>query len=299
MRQLYTYLFILLSALTGGVFLYSAYTKLFPIQSFEYTIIEFMHFPSLMAGIIARFFIGMEAGLGALMMCHVYGKNKWVLKTAFVLLIIFSLYLVWLWIVAGNNVNCGCFGDAIWMNPTASLIKNVLLLAVIGLLLRSHRGITYKWAHVTAPLFLISVLAAVYIFFPFFSRYKIDLAPIYADKGNAPAIDLSKGKHIIAFLSPSCIHCRRAALKIHNIEKKDSLLPVYMVIGGLTSNLDDFWKFSGAQNDPHSRLGTKPFMKYTGGVFPTILWVNNGWVEASTNYTDLNEAVMQKWVKQP
>jgi hypothetical protein len=297
LKKLPKYFYISLTIITGALFLYSAYTKLFPIQSFEYTITGSLHIPSTIAAIAARFFTGIEAGLGALIILHIFGKHKWVLKSAFLLLVVFSLYLAWLWIKEGNNVNCGCFGDAIWMSPATSLIKNAVLLVVTGLLISSHRGIPYKWAHLSAPVFLISVLAAIYIFIPTFTRYKLDFTPIYADKNNGPSIDLTKGKHIIAFLSPSCIHCRRAAAKIHKMEQNDQSLPIYMIIGGATSDLTDFWKASNAQNDPHSRLDTKPFMKYTGGVFPTILWVDNGWVEANTNYTDLDQVVIKKWMK--
>ncbi|MFI5141748.1 MAG: MauE/DoxX family redox-associated membrane protein, partial [Bacteroidia bacterium] len=144
MKKAYRVLFILLSVATGGLFLYSAYTKLFPIQAFEYTIVEIVHIPLIVASIATRFFIGLEAGLGALLVLHLFGKNKWPLKAAFILLIVFTVYLIWLWITAGNDVNCGCFGDAIWMSPSVSLVKNVLLLAIIALLIRYHNGFTYK-----------------------------------------------------------------------------------------------------------------------------------------------------------
>ena len=73
-------------------------------------------------------------------------------------------------------------------------------------------------------------------------------------------------------------------------------IPFYMVIGGTTSDLKDFWKASQAQDLPYSRLAIDPFMKYTHGVFPTILWVNNGKVEADTGYPELTEQVINKWI---
>jgi hypothetical protein len=298
MKHISFYFFVLLSIAAGGLFLYSAYTKFYPIQSFEYTMNEFLHLPSMVAAVAARFFVGLEAGLGALICLHLYGRNKWILKAAFLLVMVFSIYLVWLWATAGNNVNCGCFGDAIWMSPSASLVKNAALLAVLGLLLRYHNGFSAKWASVSGIVVLLALIALPYILFPLHSRYKMDFNPLYtSDVNNIPAIDLSKGKHIIAFLSPSCIHCRRAALKMHQMKKENPAIPFYMVIGGTTSDLTDFWKASNAQDIPHSRLAEKPFIKYTGGIFPTILWVNNGIVEANTNYTDLNEKVIEKWMK--
>ncbi len=303
MPRLLRVLLVLLSIIIGATFLYSAYTKLFPIHSFELTMIEYIRLPAKLAAILARFFTGLEASLGALIVLHLYGHWKWVLKTALALLIGFSGYLIWLWAIAGNDVNCGCFGDAIWMSPSTSLIKNAVMIVLIWLLIKYHKGITYKWTSVVPLSVLISAIASIFIFFPVFSRYKIDLKPMYTADSTAgttfiPNIDLSKGKHIIAFVSPSCIHCRRAGLLMHDILHHNPSLPIYMVIGGTTSDLKDFWAASKAEDVPHTRLATEPFMKLSKGIFPTILWVNNGMVEGELlSYKDLDEKVLEKWMK--
>jgi hypothetical protein len=254
--------------------------------------------PSMLAAVAARFFIGLEAGLGALMVFHLFGKSKWPLKAALVLLVIFSVYLIWLWIIAGDNVNCGCFGDAIWMNPSTSLLKNALLLAIIGLLIRYHNGFTYKWARIAAPVIMLAAIVTSYVLCPLFTRHKIDLTAVYTtNKELAPTIDLTKGKHVIAFLSPSCIHCRKAALKMHLMKQKDPAIPFFFIIGGTTSSLKDFFAASQSQDIPYSRLAQPPFMKYTGGVFPLILFVNNGWVEADVDYPQMDQQVIERWMK--
>jgi hypothetical protein len=75
-------------------------------------------------------------------------------------------------------------------------------------------------------------------------------------------------------------------------------LPFYLVIGGTTSDIKDFWKESQAMDLSHTRLPIDPFMKYTKGSFPTILWINNGIVEADmASYKDLDEVVIEKWLK--
>ncbi len=288
-------LLIVLSVATGALFLYSAFTKLFPVQSFEYTLSDQAHLPHKLASITARFFAGLEAGLGVLIVLHFFGRAKWVLKAAFTLVVIFSIYLIWLWITAGNNVNCGCFGDAIWMSPSASLIKNAGLLMVLGILIRFHQGLHFRWINLSAATFLLCAIASIYIFFPVFKRYHVDFAAVYADKEFAPAVDLSKGKYIVAFLSPSCMHCRKAGLKIHNMHLHNPSLPFYLIIGGTKSDLADFWRDSKAEDVPHTRLAQEPFMKYTHGLFPTILWVNNGEAEADTGYPELSEVVIEKW----
>ena len=296
MPAVYKYFLLFLSLLTGAVFLYSAYTKLVPIQAFEYTLVEDAHLYRILAAYAARSFIGIEGGLGALILFHFFGKAKWVLKAAFALLSVFSVYLLYLWISKGNNVNCGCFGDTIWMSPKASLIKNMVLLAILFLLIRYHNGFSYRWTTVTAPVLLLSTIIVIFLVFPVFKPYKIDLTVVYSGK-DVPATDLGKGKHIIAFLSPSCIHCRRAGNKMYRDLKSDTTLPFFMVIGGTTSDLTDFWKASHAENIPHIRMDVGPFMKYTHGVFPYIIWVNNGIVEEETGYVDLSTPAIEKWMQ--
>ena len=297
MRIAFRILLATLTVLTGALFLYSAYTKLFPVQSFEYTLSDQVHLSHRLAAIAARFFIGLEGALGALIILHLFGRGKWVLKMAFGLVAVFSIYLIWLWATAGNNVNCGCFGDAIWMSPSASLAKNAGLLVVLGLLIRYHNGFNFPWASLSAATFIVASIVCTYIFFPVFNRYKLDFAKIYEDKSLAPAVDLSKGKYVLAFLSPSCTHCRKAGLKMHNMKLHNPALPFYLIIGGTTSDLTDFWKTSHAEDLPHSRLAQDPFLVYTHGLFPTILWVNNGMVEADTGYPELDEKVIVKWMK--
>ena len=296
MRAINKYGLLVLSFLVGATFLYSAYTKLVPIQGFEYTLIEDVHLSRSFAAIAARFFIGLEGGLGTLLLFHFFGKGKWVLKAAFGLVAVFSVYLIYLWIAVGNDVNCGCFGDSIFMSPSASLIKNVLLLLALGLLTRYYDGFSYKWAALTALLVLPITIALTFIIFPVFKPYKLDFTAIDAG-ADIPSVDLKHGKHIIAFLSPSCIHCRRAGLKIHEDHKKDPTLPYFMILGGTKSVLTDFWKFSHAQDIPYVRMNTEPFLKYTHGVFPYIAWVNNGIVEEETGYIDLSPAAIDKWMK--
>jgi len=319
MRILSRVILILLTIATGATFLYSAYTKILPIQPFEYTMVEYMHLPWLLAAIAARFFVGLEAALGGLMVLHFFGSRKWVLKVSFLLLVIFSIYLIGLWATAGNDLNCGCFGDAIWMSPSTSLIKNAVLLAIIALIMRFHRGFSYKWVNVTALSLFIATIVLPFILFAIQAgepswlrtgKYQMDFNPLYHPEADAdtsaitvpypatPALDLTKGKHIIAFLSPSCPHCRIAARKMHLMSKNDPAIPFFIVFGGTRSSLTDFWKESEAQDIPYMRLAKDPFLTYTGGVFPHIIWINNGMVEAKSTYNTMNQDEIEKWLKQ-
>ena len=71
MKNIPKIVYIILAIATGATFVFSAYTKLYPtIQAFEYNIAGQAHVHYLTAAILARFFIGIEAGLGSLMIFH-------------------------------------------------------------------------------------------------------------------------------------------------------------------------------------------------------------------------------------
>lgn len=298
--------FTVLSILLGLTFIYSAYTKTLPIQTFEYTLVEFVHMPWWMAAFGSRAMVGLEAGLGVLILLNIYGKNKWILKVALYILLLFSVYLIYLWATAGNNVNCGCFGDVIWMSPSSSLIKNAILIAVALLLIRFAKGLPIKWAQSYGYILLLAIIVTPLFIYPlpdtkpgFLNEeaYKIDLSALYEpDKPDKPEINLSEGKHIIAFLSLTCPHCRMAAYKMHLMKKDNPSLPIYFVLNGSESNLAPFWEETGAESIPHSMLLGKSFIELSGLNLPAIYWVNNGVVEAKSDYITLNQSAIENWV---
>ncbi len=302
-------LLIIISILIGALFLYSAYTKAEPIQRFEYTMVEFLHVPWLLAALAARFMVGLEAGIGVLFLINIYGSGKWVIKAAIGLLLVLSAYLVYLWAAFGNNVNCGCFGDAIWMSPSASLIKNGVLLLVMLAVLQWGDGLQFKWARLSVFTVVLVFISLPFILYGFpsgkpswlkNSGYFLDLKPLYTKEKqeDIPIVDLSKGKHIIAFLSPFCPHCRMAAYKMHLIHQENPAIPFFLVIGG-SRDLTDFWKATSAQDIGCARLDATHFFQIVGGEVPFIVWVNNGRVEAKADYTDLDKNVIEDWLKKP
>ncbi len=302
----------LLSITIGALFLFSAFTKIYDLESFEgfqYTIVEYVHLPWILATLGARILIGMEAALGLLMAIQFYGRQKWILKLAIFLLIIFSIYLVYLWAAVGNNVDCGCFGDYLKMSPAVSLLKNAALLAGIYLLIWFCNGIKFKRQEWITWIAFIGLTIAPFFIYPLPNtqpdwlnkdKYKINLSSLYtAGKTDAPKEDLYKGKHVIAFFSLKCPHCRMAAKKMHIMKEKNPSLPFYMVVAGNDKYLASFFEETHAQNIPYTKLKSEEFTAIAGFSWPAIFLVNNGIVEAQTNYINMNQAEIEDWLQKP
>ncbi len=309
MNKIFRLFFILISTLTGLLFLYSAWTKLDTLQKFEYTIVEYIHVSWFVAAVGARLLIGLEAGIGLLLTANILGKKKWIPKLAIVLLVLFSIYLAILWAVQGNNVNCGCFGDKIAMTPSESLLKNAVLLAVLLLITRFHKGLLANRLNVLW-IVVLTVMTALPLFIyalpdtqPHWlnkEKFHLDMSALYAPgKTDAPAIRLDSGKHILAFFSLGCPHCRLAAYKMHLMKEKNPALPFFMVLAGKEESKTGFWKESKAQNIPYTTLDADTFTNLVGWSWPVIYLMNNGWVEARTNYVSLNQQEIEQWLKQP
>lgn len=297
---------ILLSVLLGVVFLYSAWTKLDTLQKFEYTLVEYLHFSWLLAAVGARLLIGMEAGIGVLLTLNLFGKNKWVLKLAITSLVLFSVYLVFLWINEGNNVNCGCFGDKIAMTPSESLIKNGIMLAILFLLWKYYAGLLQKYNIIWISVFSVMLFLPLVIYTlpdtqPQWlkkEQFKLNMSALYAPgKTDAPQIRLDSGKYILSFFSLGCPHCRIAAYKIHLMKENNPSLPFFMVLAGKEENKARFWKETKAENIPYTTLDADSFTNLVGWRWPVIYWINNGQVEASTNYITLNQQEIENWLQ--
>ena len=322
-------LFCFICVLVGAVFVFSGYTKLglaapfsSPIEPFEYTFVDLGFINWHVAPFIARFFIGLEFLIGVLLITNL-SLRKLAYKLGVLTLLLFSVYLVLLMIFAGNKGNCGCFGSYIQMTPLQALIKNVIMLAIFLTLNKYHEGwvIPGRWRLLIIVPF-VCAFALPFVLNPISFNYseaylnkpdenfKLDLEVLYA---NAKQIDssaevlvkkqLSEGKHVIAFLSLTCPHCRIAANKIRIIHKRNSHIPFYFVLNGDEENLKPFFEDTHTDDIPHCMLvgkddmGGNYFISLAGTNMPAIYLVNSGVVEHDVNYRDLDQGQIEKWMK--
>ncbi|WP_276134054.1 MauE/DoxX family redox-associated membrane protein [Polluticoccus soli] len=301
---------VLLSIALGATFLYSAWTKLYnypALEKFEWTIVQFAGLSWRVAELSARFFGGLEIALGSLLIFNSFGRKKWVPKLAIALLLIFSAYLVFLWVTVGNNINCGCFGDEILMSPSASLLKNVALIALLLVIAKFHQGLRFNWLRFVNPLIFLILCALPFIFYPIpeskpqwlqKDSFELNLAPLYDTTLSKPVapVQLKQGKHVIAFLSLSCPHCRMAAKKMHIMKLRNPSLPFYFVVAGKDQYMEPFWKETEASNVPYTKLDGDAFTNMIGYSWPVIYWINTGKVEAQTKYIELDQHEIEKWL---
>lgn len=303
------FLFIISSAM-GLLFIYSGYAKLQPIEPFEFTFVDIGIAGWRTAPFIARFMIGLEFFIGLLLIFGLFIKRL-TIKLTVISLLIFCLYLVFVIINTGNNGNCGCFGNKISMTPLEALIKNGITLVACFFIYKYYNGLNYgkisKW--LLGVLFLGSfALPHIlnYVDLDYSSAYltkkedhfKLELDSLYKDaKKKVPPRSLSKGKHIIAFMSMSCPHCRIAAKKLRIIHEKNPSISMYLVLNGEDEKIKPFFEDTKATNIQYCILNGKNFIFLAGLNMPAIYMVNNSVVENWVDYMHLDQTEIEKWLQ--
>lgn len=296
----------------GLVFLYSGYTKLHPIEPFEYTFVDLGIGGWRLAPFIARFMIGLEFLIGFLLITGLYIK-RFTIKLTVGSLIFFSVYLIFIILKTGNNGNCGCFGTAISMTPLQALIKNAVMLGVCYFFYKYYDGLNFgkvgKWLF--GALFITAfALPHIlnYVDFNYSEAYltkkenhfKLELDSLYNNaKIHTPPKTLSQGKHIIAFMSMSCPHCRIAAKKLRLIKEQNPGISIYLVLNGDYNKIKSFFEDTKSYNIDYCILNGKNFVYMAGLDMPAIFMVNNSVVENWINYMQLDQAEIEKWLAKP
>ena len=297
-----------ISTLMGVVFVFSGYTKIYPIEPFEFTFVDLGIVGWQLTPFVARVLIGLEFLIGVLLIFNLNLKKVAYKLGAFTLLV-FSIYLILVIVISGNTGNCGCFGETIQMTPLQALIKNATMLLVFYFLNKYYQG--WQFPPNFKLLNILIYIAA--IVFPFIlnpvqmdyseaylnkpeGNYYLPLDSLYNNASINTPPSLSEGKHILVFLSLTCSHCRMAAKKIHIINQKNPTIPFFFVLNGDEGRIKDFYEETKTQNIPYTMLLGRNFIYLAGTSLPRILLINNSKVEHDVNYIKLNQEAVEKWL---
>jgi hypothetical protein len=299
---------LLLTAM-AAVFFFSAYSKIYTdnaFDNFQWTFIDIGISSINVAGILARGMIGLELMLGLLLLGHVYLRS-FTYKAVIGILLFFIAYLLIVIFKQGNNGNCGCFGDKLAMTPLNAIWKNLAMIAVTVLLWFIYPIKPYK--HQSYVLIVLAVLAFTLPYIkdpidigtaPVRYHQPLDLSVLYQNTTDSiPSVELRQGRHIVAFMSLTCIHCKKTAYLMQIIHREHPDIPFFMVLAGHENFRKDFFSQTHADSIPHLFYNhANEFAHLAGSGVPSIYWVNDGKVEfKSVNaYYQLDPAFIENWL---
>jgi hypothetical protein len=301
-------IYFTLSSLLGAVFIFSGYIKLYPIEAFELNFIDVGIANWFTAPIIARLLIGLEIGLGLLLLLQ-FQHRKFTLKAVTGLLVFFTLYLIFAIIKDGNSGNCGCFGTYLEMTPLQSIAKNVVMIGFAMLLW--YMNINVKWRYTLAVwIASVSISAALpFILNPpdFYmaqyvtegkAGYTLPLELLTDKEFNNDSLisKLKKGKHIVAFLSATCPHCKIAGLKLHIMHNQHPTWNIQFIVAGNKNYLSQFWEETKGEDVPHVYFPSDNFVKLSGPEVPVIMAIDNGVVKKKFSHINLKDTDLLPYV---
>ncbi|MCW3122518.1 MAG: hypothetical protein JWQ38_2010 [Flavipsychrobacter sp.] len=299
---------LILLLVLSGVFFYSGYSKIYSdnaFDNFQWTFLDLGISSITIAGIIARMMIGLEFLLGLFLLCHIFLK-QFTYKAVIAILAIFIIYLLVVILKQGNSGNCGCFGDKLAMKPLTAIWKNLAMIAVTILLMYIYPVKPYKHQEYVSLFLGLVAFSAPFVINPVYMGTKpeayakpIDLDLLYKYTP-APAIDLRQGKHIIAFMSLTCPHCKKAAYLLQIIHHEHPEIPIFMVLDGSENFRKQFFDETHAENVPYLLYRhLEEFEQLAGPSVPSIYWVNNSQIEYKSKYAyyQLDPKYMQEWLR--
>jgi len=274
--------------LIGLVFALSASTKLFSVDYFEQFLYSIEIINLKVAIVLARLIIAVEFIIALGYFFRLFLKP--LSQFSFILLIAFTILLFY-FEITNTADDCHCFGTYFQLTNIQSIIKNILLLVLI-IWNRNAPNTTKHVSLKSALIVLFSITLSISIHFPdVLIGRKIE-----HDFCNPCLINflkqekLTDKKIVICFLSNKCKYCQLAAKKISVIAKKTESNEQFLyVLWDSNHNAQLF--FDETKTIPlHSiDLEMLRFLELTKGQMPLILLYNNGKIEQTFRYKDINE----------
>ncbi len=269
---------LLLRFLLGGVFVFSAVSKLLGVGLFEIAIVEQgLAATREQAAYPARLLIAFELFLGAALFLPFFLKRL-VLPLAIATLAAFSILQGYQLLFGESTPDCGCFGELLPMSSAESLAKNIFLLGLSLWLLKTTRE---EKRHFAAPAILaVGSLAAVMLLAPVRRNYD-GVFVNYTQFEGAGRVDLTSGEKLLAVFNAECEHCQQTAKELRALAEQHVLLPeIYVLLFSENeAMISIFWEITGVSY-PYHLISEAEFFDLIGDSPPRIYWLNDGKVKA-------------------
>lgn len=299
------YLSMALRFVAGGVFIFSAVMKYLSIEDFDMYIYEHQILGFVATEFTTRLLIAAELCLGIFMIAGVFLRFT---KHAMLgLLTAFTVYLVIQPVFGVDTTDCHCFGNHFTLNRIQSIIKNIVLIAIV---LPINPDVGFAVRYNKTVFFAVSLAAVI-------ASMSINTPSVINNAlyGNTASIDgdlyaeavINKGKEeflqdkqIICFYSTTCKHCKKAAKKINIAMEKENISSENVKIVFWQVNdevpVENFFEQADVPPLDYAVFPVDIFLTITGGTMPLIMFSDNGKPVEVFKYITLNEVLMKDFI---
>ena len=295
----------LLRTLVGGLFIISGTAKLFPIETFELTLVSQGITNWYFAPYLSRFLVSLEFIVGLGFLLNSFVKRIFIPLTT-ILLGFFSLFLGYRLITTGNDQNCGCFGDFLPMSSMEALFKNIVLLGIVVILFRKIKRDPRQRPVVPITFSVLSVLS-VFLISPF-KPYHVE-----GEKGNVSEktpspfgkftsfsenveANLDIGINLVALLSLDCDHCKEVTFDLGELWREGILPPTYVLFYGDPEKVPEFFHEAGVVF-PYMILDAQTFFPLIKDHPPRVCLLKEGWIYCEWDQESFRREELERILK--
>ena len=323
MKSVETYGRTSLRCFLGALFLVAAVLKLFSIDSFEIYIYSFHVFGFGLTTVLSRILIAAEVLIGLGLILKIHYKEVW--NLTMLTLAGFTLFLIYV-LIFRNDDNCHCFGDIIRLNPTESLVKNVVFIVLL-LLVRNENDHIYK---PRLKKWLVGLSIVIAVILPFvivpmdsvynmiyskddnintleFENLKNDAKTLnllhFEIEGDSTVVrhdtlaifDLTDDRYIVSFVTAGCDFCKLGASKLSIIAEHNGIDKRHLkfLIWGYDADIERFMEETNTSGCEYWFIHPKKSIDITYGQFPTFVWLDEGKIITSGDLRTLSESKIQ------
>lgn len=247
-------------------------------------------------------------------------KHKWTLWGLFLITLLF-LFLTWYSAFFNKVTDCGCFGDAIKLNPWESFYKNIVLLVMIVFLGLNSAKICpiFKPTMTQWMAFLVIPISLYFMYISLMSLPKIDFTNYKIGTDIAAGMQIKQGEYLPKIhdfilesevdgdLTASILQQEKVLLIImYDLQKTDkksfdtikkvsdlALAKNYQVYGVSASLSDDFLLIKNQyQLNFELLFNDSTTLKTMIRANPGLIVLKNGTITDKRNWTETNHLVL-------
>lgn len=287
----------------GVAFVVSAVLKFISLGAFEAYIFSFDVIDLTTSSYIARLVLCGEMSVGLVLITTLY--KKWSEWLAFALLLVFSLFLLCL-MAKGDESNCHCMGEMVYLTPSHSLLKNLLLLICWW---GARKSLTFDLPHprivLSAILLLSVVFAMLKLPMGLHSSVTRQFCSTCYEKFEEERKDLSAVRKahrgVVCLFSVRCTFCKNAMRKLEvllNRRRRQGEAPVVRwVVWGEENTLTDFVAETGVEKCPYLLTPPQEMLPISSFSVPMIVFFQDGEVVGTMTNKTFDDKKAEEFLK--
>ena len=282
----------------GALFVVAAVLKLLSIDNFEIYIYSFGLFSYTWTTFFSRLLIFIELLIGISLILKICFKQIWWLTM--LMMAGFTLFLIYAAIFRDDS-NCHCFGDLIELDPTQSIVKNIIVMALLFFIRKEeshdYKPLLRKWLvglSVTVSLVISFILLPMDVVYNklYSEKENVNTKAFYESLSDSTYFE---GRYLINYALAGCKYCRLGAEKLTLMMDRHGIPHdrVKFVVGGSDEAVGKFIEITGTSDYEHWNIALPQLMAITFGQFPLYVFIEDGKIVKAGDFRTIDDESLE------